>query len=455
MLKLKKIHFVGVGGIGVSALAEILLNKGISVSGSDNVPSDITRNLAKAGAKVYNKHSASNLDKDTELVVYSPAIMQDNPELAKARNLKIRCLSYPQALGLLSERYYTIAVAGSHGKSTTTAMIARIMYKAGLDPTVVVGTKMPEFGNMNFRVGDSKYLVIEACEYKDSFLNFTPNILVITNIEADHLDYFKNVANYKKSFAKIANKVPKDGFILINLDDKYAKTVVKNAKAKVITFSSSKKYADYFLYKNLLIEKPISKKLDKKSEQHLNIEPGVIGNFNLVNGSMASMACRLLKIENKKIEQALKGFRGSWRRLETKKTSLKGPVIIDDYGHHPTEIKKTLAAIRIQYPKDKILCVFQPHQYNRTFQLLKDFGTSFGSVDQVIIPNIYQVRDSKEDVKSVSTDKLVKEIRKHRGNVTNGGGLEKTAEYLRLNYKKFGVIVTMGAGDIENIYGML
>lgn len=455
MLKLKKIHFIGIGGIGISALAEILLNKGSKVSGSDNVPSDITKSLTKAGAKIYNKHATSNFNKDVELVVYSPAIPQNNPELVKAKKLKIQCLSYPQALGLLSKGYYTIAVAGSHGKSTTTAMIARIMYKAGLNPTVVVGTKMPEFGNMNFKVGDSKYMVLEACEYKDSFLNFTPNILVITNIEADHLDYFKNINNYKKSFEKIAKKVPKNGFIIINLDDKYARTVVKKTKAKVITFSSSKKYGDYFLYKNLLIEKPTSKKLNKKSEQHLKIEPGVIGNFNLINGSIAAMACRLLKVENKKIEQALKGFRGSWRRLETKKTSLKGPVIIDDYGHHPTEIKKTLAAIRIKYPKDKILCVFQPHQYNRTFQLLKDFGKSFNSVDQVIISNIYKVRDSEEDLKRISTDKLVKEIRKHRGNVTNGGGLEKTAEYLRLNHKKFGVIVTMGAGDIENIYGML
>lgn len=452
--KVKKIHFVGIGGIGVSALAEIFLNKNISISGSDNTPSEITENLHKTGAKIYNKHAASNLEKDTELVVHSPAIPRDNPELVKAKKLNIKCLTYPQALGLLSQNYYTIAVAGSHGKSTTTAMIARIMYKAGLDPTVVVGTKMPEFNNMNFRVGKSRYLVIEACEYKDSFLNFAPDLLVITNIEADHLDYFKNIANYKKSFQKIAQKVPENGFLIINLDDKNSRTVIKKAKAKLLTFSGSKKYADYFLYNNLLIEKPKTKKTNKKTEQHLRVTPGVIGSFNLINASLAAIACKSLNMENKKIEQALKGFKGSWRRLEKRKTSLKGPIIIDDYGHHPTEIKKTLAAIRAQYPKKNILCVFQPHQYNRTHQLLKEFGKSFKAVNQVIIPNIYKVRDTKSDLKRISTDRLVREIAKYHRSVSNGGGLKKTAEYLKKNYKNFDVIVTMGAGDIENIYGM-
>ncbi|MFH1284812.1 MAG: Mur ligase domain-containing protein, partial [Candidatus Peregrinibacteria bacterium] len=231
----KYIHFVGIGGIGTSAVAQILKARGKIISGSDTVPSDITKSLKNSGIKVSIGHSEKTVSRRHQLVIYSPAIPKNNPELAAARRLKIETLSYPQALGELSKDYFTIAISGTHGKSTTTAMTALILEKGGLDPTVVIGTKIRQFGNKNFRIGKSKYLVLEACEYKRSFLEINPDILIITNIEAEHLDYYKNLADYKSAFTQLAKKVPASGFIIIDPTDKNAKSAVKPAKAKIMT----------------------------------------------------------------------------------------------------------------------------------------------------------------------------------------------------------------------------
>lgn len=425
--KAKFIHFIGIGGIGTSSLAQILNKKGKKITGSDNCASEITKSLKLEGIKVYGEHKSKNVTKKHELIVYSPAIPANNPELKKARQLKIQCLSYPQALGELTKKYYTIAITGTHGKSTTTAMTALTAIKGHLDPTVVIGTKLKEFKNKNYRVGDSNYLIIEACEYKRSFLNFHPNILIITNIEAEHLDYYKNLKDYQKAFNELAIKVPKDGYIIFNGDDKNIKPVLKGAKAKIVTW-----------------------KLNE-----IKLQPGVHGEFNVKNATNAAIAALLLNISPTIIRKSIKAYKGSWRRMQYKTKKLGKVKFIDDYGHHPTEIRVTLAAIREKYPDAKILCVFQPHQYSRTKLLLKEFGYAFNNVDQVIIPNIYRVRDTEADVKSVSVDDLVKEIRKHQPHAQNGTSLEKTSLYIKKNHKKFDIIVTMGAGDIEKIYKLL
>ncbi|MBI4232422.1 UDP-N-acetylmuramate--L-alanine ligase [Candidatus Peregrinibacteria bacterium] len=420
----KNIHFIGIGGIGTSALAQIFNKQGHKISGSDQNCSAITNSLKRAGVKVSIGHSAQNIKKSHDLVIYSPAIPTNNPELQAAKKLKIKCQSYPEALGDLTKNYYTIAIAGTHGKSTTTAMTALALKK--LDPTVVIGTKVPQFRNRNYRVGKSKYLIIEACEYRESFTHFHPNLLIITNIEAEHLDYFKNLTNYKKTFEKLVQKVPKDGQIIINGNDKNSVEVSKKAKCKVIKWQT-----------------PISLKLR------------VPGKFNLENASSAYKAAIELKLKPKEIKQSLENFKGTWRRMEKKVTKLANLEFIDDYGHHPTEIKVTLKAIRETHQRAKILCVFQPHQYSRTKHLLKDFGAAFKSVNQVIIPNIYRVRDSEEDLKSVSTDDLVKEIKKSGTDAKNGEGLKNTANYIRSNQKQYNLVVTMGAGDISKIYKYL
>lgn len=427
--KAKNIHFIGIGGIGVSAIAQILHKKGKKISGSDLVPSELTKSLILSGIDVKTGHDESFVNKKHDLVIYSPAVPTSNPELKKAKSLKLKTISYSHALGQLTKDHFTIAIAGTHGKSTTTAITSLILEKAGLDPSVVIGTKIKQFKNKNFRVGDSKYLIIEACEYKRTFLTIFPDILVLTNIEADHLDYYKDLEDYKDAFKDLAKKIPKNGHILINEKSKHLKEIANSAKC------------DNSTWKELEIEK-------------LNLQPKVPGEFNIENAKNAAITAKYLKIDDKVIEKTVSNFKGTWRRMEIKRKKGYSCTFIDDYGHHPTEIKLTLAALREQNPKAKVLCIYQPHQYNRTHNLLKEFGRSFYDADKIIIPNIYQVRDSKEDMEKVSTDDLVKEINKYHKKAKNGHGLQKTADYLKKNSSKFDIVITMGAGDITDIYKM-
>ncbi len=420
----KNIHFIGIGGIGVSALANILQQKGAKISGSDQNESDITKSFEKSGAKISIGHQEKNINSKIDLVIYSPAIPAQNPELKAAKKLKIRAISYPKALGEFSKDYFTIAIAGTHGKSTTTAMTALVLTKLKLDPTVIVGTKVAEFKNKNFRIGKSNLLVVEACEYRNSFHNIKPSIAAITNIEADHLDFFHNEANYLESFAKF----------------------LSNAKT-IIGFRSDKKFAK------------IVAKIENKNVLEIeksNLKLSVPGEFNKQNASLAEAIALTLKGDPEAIKEALKSFSGTWRRMENKKTKHKGKIFIDDYAHHPSEIKVTLEAIRSQYPKKKILCIFQPHQYSRTAELFKDFSKSFKDANAVIIPNIYQVRDTAEDLKRTSAEELSAAINKNGTHSIHGDGIKNTAKILTEKYlKDFDIIVTMGAGDIPQIYKYL
>jgi UDP-N-acetylmuramate--alanine ligase len=425
----KKIYFIGIGGIGTSSIAQILNAKGKKISGSDEVPSLITKNLKLKKIKVNIGHNEKNINKEFDLVIYSPAIPKSNPELIKAEKLSIKTLSYPQALGELTKTHTTIAIAGTHGKSTTTAMTAMILEKGKLDPTVVIGTKIKQFRNKNYKVGKSEYLILEACEYKRSFLNINPDILVITNIEADHLDYYKDLKDYESAFIELIKKMNKSGKIIINEKNPRLKKIVKNAKAKILTWKSEK--------------------IDE-----LKIKPSLPGKFNEENAKNAAMVGKTLGLGNETIEKAIKNFKGTWRRMEKKRKKNYTCTFFDDYGHHPTEIELTLNAIREKNPKENILCIFQPHQYSRTKLLLKDFGKVFYSADKVVIPNIYKVRDSEEDMKEVNTDDLINEINKNSKHkkAINGKGLKKTAKFIKENHNKFDIIITMGAGDIETIY---
>jgi len=448
--KAKNIHFTGIGGIGMSALAQIFKEKGKNISGSDSRSSALTQKLEKNGIKINYKQKKENISAKHDLLVYSPAIPENNPELLEAKKLKIKTLSYPETLGELSKDYFTIAISGTHGKSTTTAIMALIAIEAELDPTIVIGTKIPQLNKNNYRIGKSNILILEACEYKESFLNLHPDILIITNIEADHLDYFKNKENYKNVFKKLVQKIDKKGLIIINKEDKNSIDICKESDKNISIWSKKDKNADYFLNKNTL---------NTKNDQQIKIEPNIIGDFNISNASFAAIASKALKIENKKIEQGIRNFNGTWRRMEKKLVKIKNKTIknkfIDDYAHHPTEINATLNAIRNHNKNAKILCIFQPHQANRTKILLKEFSESFKKVDQVIIPNIYKVRDSKKDIEAISTDDLVKEINKNSKNAVNGKGIKETAKYIKQNHKKFDIIITMGAGDITTIYNLL
>jgi len=423
-----KIHLIGIGGIGVSALAQYYLSKGHKVSGSDLVASEITEMLKEKGIKIFIGNFAKNIEKDFDLVVYSPAVPKNSPELRKAKQLKIKIQSYPEALGDLTKEYYTIAVAGAHGKSTTTAMVGLVLTAAGLDPTVIVGTKVKEFGNSNFREGKSKLLVIEACEYDSSFLHYQPKIIIVTNVDKEHLDYFKTFNNVKNAFQGFIEKIPADGYLVFNEDDANIPKV-ENLKFKAIGYS---------------LHMPEAKKI----KSVLNVP----GQHNVSNALAVLQVARILAIPDKITFEALANFNGTWRRFEEKNSKFKNLRIISDYGHHPNEILATLNAAREKYPKKTIWCVFQPHQHQRTHYLFDDFVKTFRNlpIDKIIIADIYDVagRETKTKSGRVSSKKLVKAINKESVVYLPMG---KTEKFIKENINLGDVLVIMGAGDIYKL----
>jgi len=436
-----KIHFIGIGGIGVSALARYYLAQGHKVSGSDLVSSEITEALEEKGGKIIiGEHRVKNLPKDTNLVIYSPAILPENPELKRAKKLKIKCQSYPEALGELTKKYFTIAVCGSHGKSTVAAMIGLILIKAGLNPTVILGTKLKEFGDSNFRmegnpypkykIQNTKYLVIEADEHFASFLNYWPKIIILTTLEADHLDYYKNFKNYLKAFQKFISHLPKNGFLIANRDDRNVYNMFSTIVKNVLWYSLK----------------------DKESEKLKKILE-IPGEFNVSNGLAALAVAQILRVPDKISFKALSEYRGSWRRFDITKILYPKPyTLISDYAHHPTQVRVTLKAAREKFPKRKIWCIFQPHQHQRTYYLFEDFVKTLreAPVNKLIITDIYTVagREKKEIMRKVSSEKLVKAI--NRENVIYIQK-NKIIDYLKKNLKGGEVVIIMGAGDIYEL----
>lgn len=431
-----RIHCIGIGGIGVSALAQYYLANGNRVSGSDLVASEITDFLKNKGVTVMIGNTTEHITKDIDLVIYSPAVQHNNPEFAKAKELGIKLQSYPEALGKLTKEYYTIAVAGAHGKSTTTAMIGLFLEKAGLDPTVVVGTKLKEFGGANFRMGKSKFLVIEACEYDSSFLNYFPKITVITNVDKEHLDYFGTFENVIGAFKDFILKLPRDGYLVASGDDK---NMPKFAKPNFGTTYYS-----------------IKQKEAKKLKKILKIP----GQHNILNALAALSVARLLGIDDKTSFESLSEYTGSWRRFETFYKKLIKPnklkaisyTLISDYGHHPNEVLATLNAAREKYKNKKIWLIFQPHQYQRTYYLFDDFVKVFKKVkiDNIIIIDIYDVagREEKKISSSVNSENLVKKINKPN---VKYFPIKKAENYVKENIKNGEVLIIMGAGSIYKL----
>ena len=456
-----RVHCIGIGGIGVSAIARYYLSEGHRVSGTDGTASALTHELETEGIVFSTAQDGAMITASTDIVIYSPAIPAQNPERKKAAELGIRTLSYPEALGELTRTKFTIAVCGTHGKSTTTAMIALMMVAGDMDPTVIIGTKVREFGNRNFRAGKSDFLVIEACEYQDSFLHYSPHLIVCPNVDVDHLDYFKTEENYVNAFGKFFANLAHSGHIIAP-DSERLRTLAEKSKGTFIpvrfddtTFSVGDKSWPY-------------------------PQPRVPGKHNRTNAALALTAAKVLDIPETVAIKSLQAFSGTWRRFEIK-GKLNGATVIDDYGHHPTEIKVTLRAAqewmeearskkqeddedlkvstfktrttdRQQLTSNRLVVVYQPHQYSRTKLFLHEFGTAFSDADLVIVPDIYRSRDHDE---SVGVKELVEEIAKNGTEAVDGEGLEKTAQWLRDNITDQDIVITMGAGNIDGIYGML
>lgn len=422
--KIKKVHFIGIGGIGISAIARMMMLEGKEVSGSDRGASLVTDELAKLGAKIFLEQKAENITNNIDLIIYTIAIPADNLELIRAKELGIPMLTYPQALGLVSAKKYTIAVAGTHGKTTTTAMLAKIFIDAGLDPTVIVGSLLID-QQSNFIAGQGKYFITEACEYQRSFLNLSPQAVIITNIDNDHLDYYKDLADIQSAFASLVEKIPAEGYLICDKNDPALAPVLAMAKCQILDYPSE-------------LGGSTSKLGLKQPGEHIKKD------------ALASLAmARAQGIGEEKILKSLAEFSGTWRRFEFKGTMKNGALVYDDYAHHPTEIKATLQGAREQVGHKKIIVAFQPHLYSRTKLLLEDFASSFTDADLVIIPDIYAAREIDDGTIS-SRDLVVKLKAKGREAIymPDFADIEK----LITDQSAAGdLIITMGAGDIFKV----
>lgn len=449
--KFTNVHCIGIGGIGVSALASILhfLNK--RVTGSDLSTSVVTKDLEKVGIEVQiGKNSSDNIPRDTDLVMYSNAIAKGNPELEEAKKRNIPCVSYPEMLGELLTMHTPLVVTGTHGKSTTTAMLATIFMHAGLDPWVVMGTRM-SYREMsgNARVGLGRHFIVEGDEYRAAFLHYRPFGLIINNIEADHLDFYKDIRDIISTFKKLVKSMPDKGFIVANADDPNVKKVISSAACRRMTFGLSG--GDY--QATHISQRGELTTFTVKGPERFDLALRVPGFHNVKNALAAALMAMVFGVSIEHIQQGLLSFPGVWRRFEIKGEK-NGIVFIDDYAHHPTEIKATLSTARAVYPAKKVWCVFQPHSLDRTTYLLKEFSTAFADCDQLILTDIYHVA-GRDDVKGVSIEQLAKAVRDTGHSVKVIKKYDDIIDYMRKNVSENDVILTVGAGSITALSDIL
>jgi len=449
MQNFKKIFFVGIGGIGASALAKLLQSQGKEVAGSDKYASEITDDLRKQEIKVYIGHKENNLDKDTDLVIYSAAVKEDVPERKKATKLGIPQLSYPEALGLISRNKYTIAISGTHGKSTTTALLGLILTEAGLDPTVIVGSKVGSFKYGNLQIGKSNYFIIEACEWRAHMLELRPQIIILNNIEEDHLDYYKNLKNIKEAFKEYVGRLPKTGLLIVNADDSNSLEAAKSAGGSVVTCGIDNQKVDCRAT-NIKTENKLQKfNLIWRNKNLGAFSLGIPGKFNIYNALAASACALKLGIKPEIIRKTLADFKGIWRRFE-KVGEYNGALIFSDYGHHPTAIRNTLKAAREFYPNKRIVLVYQPHHFDRTKRLFEEFTRAFDAADLVILNEIYDV-PGRETIKNISSKDLARELKKRKIKAIFTRNLKETRKTLLNNIEHNDLVLIMGAGDIYKL----
>lgn len=441
----KRIHFIGIGGISMSGIAEILLNNNYKVSGSDKSKSKLTSNLESKGATIYIGHNKDNI-KNVDLVVYTAAIPQDNPELVRAKELNLTTMDRAEFLGhVMKGHKYNIAISGTHGKTTTTSMFSHIALSADLDPTILVGGNLDAI-NGNVRVGNSNYFITEACEYKASFLKFYPYIGVILNIEAEHLDFYKDINDIQNTFIKFAKLISKEGFLIINADDERALSILKEVDCNVITFGIEK---GTIRAKNITFNHNGYPSFDVYNEENklFSLTLNVPGTYNILN-SLASISAAIgLNIDKESINKGLSSFHGTHRRFEIK-GKVDGITVIDDYAHHPTEIKATLNAAK-NVPHNRIFCVFQPHTYSRTINLFEDFSNSFFNTNTLVLADIYAARE--KDTGIVSSDKLGDRIREKSVDCKNFHDFNNIVGFLNKELKDGDLLITLGAGDVYKV----
>lgn len=443
------VHFIGIGGIGMSGLARYFIAHKWSVSGSDAQDSIMTRELIKDGIKLKIGHKKGNIPAGAGLVVYNRAIPKDNPELIAAQARKeLVVIPYSRALGRITEEYQTIAVTGSHGKSTTTALAGLLLVHAGLDPTILVGTKLADLHGKNIRIGHGPYLVLEADDFHAAFLDYSPAVAIVTNIDREHMDFYKTLANAKRAFLKFLARTRRGGTLILNRDDAPLYSLraaiarlAKKRKLKVVWFS-------------LRGDAAIVRKIRK-------IIP-ISGEHNISNALAAAQLGAVLRIPEKKILAAIGSYRGAWRRMELKGRLRNTAIpIYDDYAHHPTEIRATLAAFKEKFPRSPLVCAFQPHQAQRLELLFKDFTEAFDAADIVFILPLYKVlgrdeklpHDSEALAKALAVRIPGKPVFYLREPAKIRAAIEKALRDVPLGrrFARSPVVVMMGAGDISDL----
>ena len=450
--KYKKIHCIGIGGIGLSAIAEILLSRGYEVSGSDMKESGETARLASKGARVFIGHRAENADQ-ADLLVYSSAVGRDNPEMKRAEERGIPVLSRAQMLGLLMKEYEnSVAVSGTHGKTTTTSMVSLILERAEMEPTILVGGNLAEIGG-NVKVGHSRYFITEACEYMDSFLSLKPKIEIILNIDSDHLDYFKDIDHIVSSFDKFAHLVPANGTIIAYDANPFVNQVIRNLD-NVVTFGFNEN-CDYYASDIKFNENGMPSFDVHHAGQLLNrVQLAIPGEHNILNALAAYTCACVLGVDPQLTKDTLESYHGTQRRFDLVGTTAKGVKIVDDYAHHPTEIKATLSASE-NVPHNSLWCIFQPHTYTRTLALFDEFADAFEKADRLILAEIYAARE--KNIYKISSAQLAEKIRETHPNkeVLFMEDFGAIADYVDENAQRGDMVITMGAGDIYKVGEML
>ncbi len=445
------VYFIGIGGISMSGLASILLADGFKVSGSDSKESDLTRKLSEDGATVYYGQETSHITDDVDLIVYTAAIRPDNAEYKAMMESGKAHMTRAEFLGQLMKGYNTpVAISGTHGKTTTTSMISEIMLEADTDPTLSVGGVLKSI-NSNLRVGAHDYFIFEACEYTNSFLSFFPKISVILNIEEDHLDFFKDINDIRSSFKRFADLLPEDGLLVINGEIDNYREIVKDIKCPYVTYGFSPAFD--FWASDISFDKnghPSFTCHVKKTGGEFDVTLATTGIHNVSNALAAIAVARNLKVSASNIKSALLKCSGSKRRFE-ELGSFNGVTVVDDYAHHPTEIRATLTAAQ-NYPHSKIWCVFQPHTYTRTKALMNEFAEALSLADHVILADIYAAREKDNLGISSRTlrDKIV-ELGHECNYFPTTENFNEIEKFLLQNCTKGDLLITMGAGDVVKI----
>lgn len=419
-----RIHFIGIGGIGMSALARHFLSEKKQVSGSDRALTPLTKALHAEGVQIFGEQLASNITKDIELIVYTEAMSKDQEEMVAAKKLGVPMMNYFEALGLAMNPYYLIAVAGTHGKTTTTAMITDIFENAEKDPTAVIGSLRAKT-KTNYRAGKTKYAIVEACEYKRDFLSLRPDVLVITNVEFEHVDYYKDLSDVQSAFRTLAQQINEGGVVIANTTDPAVAPILEGLTVPVIN------YLEYF-----------DATLPMK-------QPGV---HNRLNAAAALAVAKREKIELAAAKESVSHFAGTWRRFEYK-GECNGALVYDDYAHHPTEIRATIAGARELYPDRKLVVAFQPHTFTRTKTLFADFAKALGQADAVVLLPIYAAREQNES--GVSSRELSVKALEFTRDARYVETIAAAEEYLKQTLTDQDVLVVMGAGSISELATVL